>query len=559
MRKPDTLQASEDNASESDSGDRSSVIKKLSVYGDFWTRIQDAGVRQCPFFIEPILVAIYTVFFFILCPGTRNPVIRNLAVLFPDSSRIANTFRAFRMFWSFANSITDAARCREEENIIDWEIEGDEHFQSFTTDQGGAIVITAHMGNYDVAAPMFASKFGKKLNAVCAPERDPVRQEYMQKKFLAEATDDYEVRYNSDDKLLGIDLARALMRGEYVAVQGDRVLFDVSPLKVPVVDLPGFHMNIPKGPFVLALTSKATMLPLFAVRLGRRRYRIIVLPSFQCERKSRDHDQAIEEAASQWVEILLPVIRQYWFQWFVFEQAFYGKKLEPSPVVAGRDSLSKAKTTYKLEIRMSDSSTIPEPGSRSYTALFVLLEMVAGKLRLALGKSGVVIDYPVNRPGQNSVECYTLAVLAFILVAGFFTVTIGEFMGSQAWSLTLALLLAFVAFHIQFFGFAFIYHRLQAIYLFPPSAPEQLPAGFYLNFFTLFALGLVFTGCFALIVIAIPWLLWAGINFIAATILFNGRIYCIAQRGYGMNYQRTVFHQCARRLSIDRYRAVVCG
>jgi len=169
---------------------------------------------------------------------------------------------------------------------------------------------------------------------------------------------------------------------------------------------------------------------------------------------------------------------------------------------------------------MSDSA------ARSYTSLFVLLGKVSKGLRRSVGKNAGSIDYPVNRPGQNSVECYTLAVLAFILVAGFFTVTIGEFMGSQAWSLALALplglLLAFVAFHIQFFGFAFIYHRFQAIYLFPPSAPEQLPAGFYLNFFTLCSLGLVFTGCPALIVIAIPWLLWAGINFIAAIILFAG-------------------------------------
>jgi len=175
---------------------------------------------------------------------------------------------------------------------------------------------------------------------------------------------------------------------------------------------------------------------------------------------------------------------------------------------------------------MSDSTNMSDSAARSYTALFVLLEMLGGKLRLALGKSGVVIDYPVNRPGQNSVECYTLAVLAFILVAGFFTVTIGGYLGSHAWSLALALplglLLAFVAFHIQFFGFAFIYHRLQAIYFFSPSAPEQLSAGFYLNFFTLCALGLAFTGCPALIVIAIPWLLWAAINSIAATILFAG-------------------------------------
>ncbi len=323
MRKSDTLQASTERASEPAAGMVTSLLKKFSIYGDFWTRIQAAGVRQCPFFIEPVLLAFYTLFFFILCPGTRNPVIENLSVLFPESSRLANTLRAFRVFWSFANSITDAAYSREGANIIDWEIEGDENFQEFLSKNNGAIVLTAHMGNYDVAAPMFASKFGKKLNAVRAPERDPVRQRYMQEKFSAESSDDYTVRYNSDDKLLGIDLVRALMNGEFVAVQGDRVLFGVTPLKVPLKGLPGRYMNIPKGPFVLALTSKVAILPLFAVRLGRRRYRIVVLPEFRCERSSRDHDQAIEEAASHWVDSLLPVIRQYWFQWYVFEPAFF--------------------------------------------------------------------------------------------------------------------------------------------------------------------------------------------------------------------------------------------
>ncbi len=318
-----TPSAHQDSVNEAADGLPLSGLKRFSVYGDFWTQIQAAGVRQCPYFFEPILLTYYTLFFFTLCPGTRKPVIDNLSLLFPESSRFTNTLRALRVFWNFSNSITDAAHCREGKNIIDWEVDGDEYFQEFTATGGGAVVLTAHMGNYDVAAPMFADKFGKKLNTVRAPERDPQRQKYMQEKFRAEATDGYEVRYNADDKFLGIDLTRALMNGEYVAIQGDRVLFDVSPLKVPLKDLPGFHMNIPKGPFMLSLTSKADILPLFAVRLGRRRYRVIVLPSFKCERKCRDHEQAIEAAAAQWVEVLLPVIRQYWYQWYVFEEAFF--------------------------------------------------------------------------------------------------------------------------------------------------------------------------------------------------------------------------------------------
>lgn len=166
---------------------------------------------------------------------------------------------------------------------------------------------------------------------------------------------------------------------------------------------------------------------------------------------------------------------------------------------------------------MSNFTTTSDPAARSYTALFVLL----GGLR---GSRGAGIDYPVNRAGQNVVECYTLAVLVFILMTGFFVVTLGEFLGSQAWSFALALplgsLLTFVVLHLLFFGFEFMYFCLKSIHFFSPDAPAQLPAGVYLSFFSLFAIWLVFTGHSALIIVAIPWLIWAAINTLAGLILF---------------------------------------
>ena len=168
---------------------------------------------------------------------------------------------------------------------------------------------------------------------------------------------------------------------------------------------------------------------------------------------------------------------------------------------------------------MPDFTTTCDPAARSSTSLFVLL----GGLR---GSRSAGIDYPVNRAGQNSVECYTLATLVFILMTGFFVVTLGEFLGSHAWSFALALplgsLLTFIVLHLLFVGFELIYHCLKSIHFFSPGAPSQLPAGVYLSFFSLFAIWLVFTGHFALIIVAIPWLIWAAINTLAGLILFAG-------------------------------------
>lgn len=172
---------------------------------------------------------------------------------------------------------------------------------------------------------------------------------------------------------------------------------------------------------------------------------------------------------------------------------------------------------------MSDSTTICDPVARSHTALFVLLGSLSSGVMLKRTRS---IDYPVNRAGQNSVECYTLAMLVFILLTGFFAGAIGEFLGSHVWSFALALplgsLLTFVVLHLLFFGFAFLYRCLKSIHFFSPGAPEQLPVGVYLSFFTLFAGALMFTGNPVLIVAAIPWLIWAAMNTLAGLILFAG-------------------------------------
>ena len=74
--------------------------------------------------------------------------------------------------------------------------------------------------------------------------------------------------------MLGVELARLLGEGNIVAVQGDRVMFDVSPMDVEVE--PGLHMRLPKGPLFLARATRAPCYPLFITRDGWRRYRVTV-------------------------------------------------------------------------------------------------------------------------------------------------------------------------------------------------------------------------------------------------------------------------------------------
>ena len=213
------------------------------------------------------------------------------------------------MVWNFSFTVADATRARHGENIIDWELDGIEHLEAIS--DSGAILLTAHMGNYDVAAPLFAQKLSRPFNAVRAPERHAETQAWMEEQLATQGNDHYHIRYNKNDRLLGLELAQSIGRGEVVAIQGDRVSDDT------------YRFRLPKGPFVLAQVTGAPIHPVFILRTGWRRYRIKALPAFHCKAQARDREAGVEIAARHWVDdVLLPVVREHWTQWFVFESAF---------------------------------------------------------------------------------------------------------------------------------------------------------------------------------------------------------------------------------------------
>jgi predicted LPLAT superfamily acyltransferase len=302
-------------------------FRRFRLGGDMLSRMQDWGVRHCPFYLEYILVFFYTTLFFLLAPPPRRAVMANLTVLVPGSSRSANFLRTFRVFWNFAWSMVDSARARLDPDAIDWDIEGLRHFAEINALQTGAIIITAHMGSYDLAAPVFARRFPRKLNAVRAPEREEKLQDYVDARRHEQESDAFTIRYNRPGNMLGIELAQTLAAGEIVAIQGDRVLFGVAPVDS---SLNGHRFPVPKGPFALAAATNSPLYPIFVLRAGWRHYRIIVGQRIDSRRRPSDptRDAGLRRAVEGWTSALHGILREHWGQWFVFESAFHRTKPE---------------------------------------------------------------------------------------------------------------------------------------------------------------------------------------------------------------------------------------
>lgn len=289
-------------------------LRRFLVRGVFWRQLLRFAVLYVPVWTEPFFMAFWALFFLLWGPGRRG-VMRNLSVIKPGSWGVTNFFRTYRVFWNFAWSIADTARFRESRTMPDWEFVGREYFDELSAHKGGAVILTAHMGSYDLGAHVFSNTSSRQIVMVRAPEVDPQTREFeeaQQERTRGEMRIDFNTRASE----LALELLHAIQRGELVAIQGDRVTPGIAAVKTTMF---GKTIDMPAGPFALAMAARVPVFPLFIVRAGRRHYKLVTCAPIHVERRSRHRDDDLNAAVAQWSSQLETIIRDGWYQWFAFE------------------------------------------------------------------------------------------------------------------------------------------------------------------------------------------------------------------------------------------------
>jgi lauroyl/myristoyl acyltransferase len=291
-----------------------SQLRHFAAGGVFWRQCLDWGVINVPFYLQPMMIIFWTVIFFFFSADARRAALRNLAMVWPKSSPLANYFRAFRTFYNFAWTMTDTAAYKLLKMPFSYELIGEEFLNELATAQR-AIILTAHMGSYDLGAAAFAAKFRRAIRVVRAPERDELSTQHVDLSLEAAAV---KVEY-SGDAFVSFDLLNALRNGEIISIQGDRAVENVAATPVCMF---GKGISFPSGPFNLSLAAEAPIYPLFIVRAGFRKYRIIVRAPIICTSETTSRKEAVACAVKSWSETLEPLIQTYWHQWYAFAPIF---------------------------------------------------------------------------------------------------------------------------------------------------------------------------------------------------------------------------------------------
>jgi KDO2-lipid IV(A) lauroyltransferase len=290
--------------------------------GPFWRRVFLAGVRGMSPRVQRATMPMWAGIFYMLVPRARRLVERNLAQVCGPLPPAREKARSFRLFVNYAQSITNLYAAHLGQPLPAAEFIGNELLKPLVADKRGAIMLTGHMGYWQIAHFLLASRRWLPPITMAMAEEPNRKLAEFEQQFRAKM----RIVYTTSSPFASIELAAILKRGEFVGMQLDRHLGGAHA-RFPFCGRPA---PFPLGPATLARATGCPLVPVFVVsERDRGRCRVIVEPPIEVQR-TRDREADAREAMARVVEVYESFVRRYPEQWFNFYDFWDGAAGAPS-------------------------------------------------------------------------------------------------------------------------------------------------------------------------------------------------------------------------------------
>jgi lauroyl/myristoyl acyltransferase len=229
-----------------------------------------------------------------------------------DERLVRDVFRNFgRYLVDFFRMVRYLNQDYIKKNIKD-EGNGLEHIREVLKRGKGAVIITAHIGNWELGGVLLA-KFGIPILAVALPHK----HKWVNGLFNAQ-------REQSGMPVVPPSIAvrrclEKLRANEAIALVADR---DFGPHGLEM-DFLGRRTLLPKGPAVLALKTGAGIVPTFLIRTSTGKFTMSfakpVYPPF-VDDQTVVGDEVLRGIINQYIPVIEDKIRQHPSQWLMFRE-----------------------------------------------------------------------------------------------------------------------------------------------------------------------------------------------------------------------------------------------
>ncbi len=278
-----------------------------------WRRALIWGLRNVPLTLQELSLPLWAAFFYAQVPEVRRAIelnLRRLTHAHAPSLQLA----AFRTFLNYCRCIANAYRVHAGAPLaLAARTLGGEHLARALAEGRGAILATAHLGNWHLGPYYLADRDLPPITIVMTEEPDPGAQ-----RIDAGLRDGrMRVVYSGGDALLGLELRARLRRGELVGLQMDRP-GGGHGLRVAC----GAHgrASFASGPAQLAWSSGAPVLPIFfPIEEGALAIRIE--PPLRVD-DGEAREAAVARLTGELAATYARAIERYPEQWFSFFDFF---------------------------------------------------------------------------------------------------------------------------------------------------------------------------------------------------------------------------------------------
>lgn len=291
------------------------LLGRFHVTGVFWYRFHGWGARAWPSSLLWIAVTAFTTFFFFTLIKIRAAVGRNLEPVLGRCGWGRRQLRIHRTMWNFAWCLTERYERLRTARAFHVRVVGMERWTELSAGAGGFIMLTAHVGNWEVGSMLPCNEEQRRVHVVREAETDPRAQEYVAGLIQQQGRGLY-ITHFAEDPRLGMELLDALRRGEIVALQGDRPR---TGGRIAELTLFGRPFPLPVGPAVLARAAGAPLVPVFVLREGRRRYCVEIRPPIDVA-PAATGQAGIADALRRFAAELEGTITDAPHQWFCFHR-----------------------------------------------------------------------------------------------------------------------------------------------------------------------------------------------------------------------------------------------
>ncbi|HEX8545718.1 MAG TPA: lysophospholipid acyltransferase family protein [Cytophagaceae bacterium] len=224
-------------------------------------------------------------------------------------NRFKSLRKLFTNYYIFGQTLLDkVAILGNFKNKITFEFDGEEYLAEIVKNGKGGILISAHIGNWEIAGN-FLKRLNAKINIVMFDAEHQKIKKYISK--IINNSSNVKIIVIKDDLSHIIEISKALKNNELIGIHGDRF---VKGSKTHLGSLFGKAARFPSGPFHLATRFEVPYSYVFALKETDSHYHFYASPP---KVNTQDISTMVEEYTNALEQRLLKYPEQ-WFNYYDF-------------------------------------------------------------------------------------------------------------------------------------------------------------------------------------------------------------------------------------------------